>query len=531
MLNLYDLRAPISLDFGLDMKNVDSYTVHINEAGIGLYKSDYCADSENMKHYKEYLTRYGEALGFKELATKYLGIEKDLVKLYEDNKKPWELECAYYPMTYGNLCSQYKHIDFESLFEGCCIPATLYKSKIHIVSNMAYMSEMNKYMKTKTLDYWRCWIKACVYTSLHNLMGGPLRRIYFDFELKYLQGFTADQSLDEQALKISKAVAQDSIGKLYIASDSKKFAAIKRGATDLIVQVKKTAHERIDKMEWLSESSRLLAKHKLSKMKLQVAYPDVWHDAFANCDVDKTQFLVNILELARLDTLNEIKKMANIQLNRLGNWDATCFEVNAYYYGELNQFFIPVGFLFPPFYSSDMSFVQNLAGLGNIVGHEISHGFDKDGRKFDARGNNYAWWSSLDLDKYNVKIRQVVDLFNKQKFHGLKVNGLMTLDENLADIGALAICLDIMKKRLVGLGEKEKKAQLREFFIWHCKTWAYKATAQHRRLAIKTDSHSPPELRVNTLVPHFDEFYYAFDFGEDDEGYVKPENRLDVWGR
>lgn len=531
MLNLYDLRSPIALNFGLDMKNVDSYTIHINEAGTGLLKSEYAPDSDNMKQYKEYLVRYGEALGFKELATKFLHIEKDLVKLYEDNKKPWDLECSYNPMTYNNLCSQYAHIDFVSLFESCCIPEAIYKNKLHIVSNMAYMNEMNKYMKTKTLDFWRVWIKACVFTSLHGVMGGKLRRIFFDFELKHLQGLNADRSLDEQALAISKGVASDSIGKLYILSDKRKFAAIKKGAREIVVQVKATAHERIDKMDWLSESSRLLAKHKLSKMKLNVAYPDIWYDVFDGCPVDRSQFLVNYLELARRDTLHEIKKMEDIRLTRQGYWDATCFEVNAYYYGEQNEFFIPVGFLFAPFYSRDMSFVQNLAGLGNIVGHEISHGFDKDGRKFDARGNNYAWWSSLDLAKYRVKTRQVIDLFNKQKFHGLKVNGTMTLDENLADIGGLAICLDVLKKRLAGLGEKDRKAQLREFFIWYSKGWAYKATAQHRRLAIKSDVHSPAELRVNTLVPHFDDFYYAFGFKEGDEGYVKPENRLDVWGR
>lgn len=531
MLNLYDMRSPINMSFGLDMKNVDNYTIHIHETGLGLHKSDYAPDSDNIKKYKEYLSQYGEALNFKDLPTKYLHIEKDLVKLFEDNKKPWELECSYNPMTYKNLCSQYPNIDFVSFFEGCCIPEALYKNKLHIVSNMLYMNEMNKYMKTKSLDYWRVWIKACVYTSLHAVMGGKLRRIFFDFELKHLQGLSADRSLDEQLLNISKSVASDSIGKLYIESDKSRFAAIKKGATEIVVEVKKMAHERIEKMDWLSESSRLLARHKLNKMKLHVAYPDVWFDAFHGCTMDKEQFLLNYLELARRDTLHEIKKMENIQLTHQGFWDATCFEVNAYYYGELNEFFIPVGFLFPPFYSRDMTFVQNLGGLGNIVGHEISHGFDKDGRKFDSRGNNYAWWSSLDLAKYRVKTRQVIDLFNKQKFHGLKVNGHMTLDENLADIGGLAICLDVLKKRLAGLGEKERKEQLREFFIRYSKSWAYKATSQHRRLAIKSDVHSPAELRVNTLVPHFDDFYYAFDFKEGDDGYVKPENRLDVWGR
>jgi len=532
LLNLYDMRCPISLNFALDMKNTESYTVIISEPSTGIQKADYEKVTDIQKDYKNYLEKYGAAIGFSNLSTTFLAIEKQITKLYFDIQKDVDMEVMYNPMTYKNLCAHFESINFGLIFSGCQIPKAVYESKIYTVSNVKYMSEINKYVKTKNLNFWRIWIKSCVYTSLHPYMPEPLRKIYFEFAYKQMRGQKTDTPIDEQALELSKHIVPDTVSKLYIESDLPKFKAIKSGATDVILKVKSAAFARISKLTWLSESSRKIACHKLDKMKLKVAYPEVWHDLFQGVSIDKSQFILNFLNLVKQDTLYEIEKLVRRNETHKRYWDVPCFEVNAFYYGEQNEFCIPVGFLFEPFYSDKMSFIQIVAGLGNIVGHEISHGFDKDGRKFDENGNNYPWWTSLDLEQYHVKTKQIVDLFSHQKYYGLKINGGMTLDENLADFGGLAICLDVLKNSWsAGISESEKKAQLREFFIWYSKTWAYKTTKEHRKMAVKTDVHAPAELRVNTLVPHFDEFYYAFDFKEHEEGFVKPDKRVDVWGR
>jgi putative endopeptidase len=532
LLNLYDMRCPISLNFALDMKNTESYTVIISEPTTGIQKTDYEKVTDIQEEYKKYLENYGAAIGFPKLSTTFLAIEKQITKLYFDTQKDIDMEVMYNPMTYKNLCAHFESINFGLIFSGCHIPKAVYESKIYTVSNVKYMSEINKYIKTKNLDFWRLWIKSCVYTSLHPYMAQPLRKIYFDFYYKEIQGQKIDTSIDEQALELSKNIVPDVISKLYIESDLEKFRMIKSGATDIILKIKAATHERLSKLSWLSKSSRKIACHKLDKMNFKVAYPDVWYDLFKGISIDKSHFILNLLNLVKQDTLYEIEKLSNHTEKYKRYWDVPCFEVNAFYYGEMNEFCIPIGFLFEPFYSNKMSFIQTVAGLGNIVGHEISHGFDKDGRKFDENGNKYPWWTSLDLDKYHVKTKQIVDLFSNQTYYGLKINGGMTLDENLADFGGLTICLDVVKKSWsAGISESEKKAQLREFFIWYSKTWAYKTTKEHRKMAVKTDVHAPAELRVNTLVPHFEEFYYAFDFKEDEEGYIKPDKRVDVWGR
>lgn len=533
-LNLYNINSPISIGFSQDMKDTSRISIYLSAPSTGIQKQEYVGSNDTLKHYKQYLKEFGDAINFHELANEFLEIEKTITKFYHDPQHDVELEGLYNPMTYANLSAQFTHIKIDKIMEACQIPTDTIKNTIYVVGNINYLLALDKFLKNKPLAFWRIWIKSCVYTSLHNLLPHNLRKIYFNFYQKYLKGQKKETSIDEYALSIFSDIVGDTLGKLYVESDEKKFSKIKSGATDVIQKVKKAARKRIMKLTWLSESSRLIACNKLDRMKLKVAYPDVWYDEFKGLKMDRSQFLLNIMTLIKQQTMYEISKLTHgISERDKRLWESPCFEVNAFYYSEMNEFCIPLGFLFSPFYSDEMTFVQIVAGLGNIVGHEISHGFDKDGRKFDENGNNYPWWTSLDLELYYSKTKQIINLFNSEKYHGLAVNGELTLDENLADFGALAICLDVLHDDWSNksLTDAEKKRQLREFFVWYSKTWAYKDTRAHQKMAVKTNVHAPAELRVNTLVPHFDEFYYAFDFGANHEGYVAPENRVDVWGR
>lgn len=531
ILNLYDLNSPISLDFCQDSKNSTSYTIVFEEANTGLSKSEY-KDSEFVAGYKRYLAQFAKDLNFHELESEFYEIEKQIVKFTIDDQDDVDMELMYIPMTYKNLCAQFELIKFDEIFDACKIPVGIRQSKIFIVSNLNYLKMVNRLLAVKPLKFWKVWLKSCVYTSLHYILAGKIYKPYFDFYSKQMAGQKTESPMDHRALELCKDVAADTLGKLYIESGLEKFQKIKTGATKIIETVKDAAKERIKKLTWLSESSRDIAIYKLQKMRLKVAYPDVWIDNFKGLKMDKQGFLMNLLTLSRNYTLLEIDKLTHYTDVQRDMWDSPCYEVNAFYYGELNQFCIPIGFLFPPFYGDKLSYVQIIAGLGNIVGHEISHGFDKDGRKFDECGNNFPWWTSIDLELYHSKTKQVVDLFNNQDFYGLQINGAMTLDENLADFGAIAITLDVLRNSWTGLilSEAEKKKQLREFFTWYSKTWVYKTTREHQKLAIKTNVHAPAELRVNALIPHFEDFYYAFDFDESHEGFIKPEDRVDVWG-
>ena len=157
------------------------------------------------------------------------------------------------------------------------------------------------------------------------------------------------------------------------------------------------------------------------------------------------------------------------------------------------------------------------------MAHEMAHGFDEEGRKYDEKGNYKHWWVSIDIELYKEKTKKLVELFNKEKYHGLSVDGELTLGENLADFGAMAICLQVIKER--GL-----QSELREFFTWYAKTWIYKETNAKREQAIKKDRHAPAETRVNVVIRHFQEFYDAFSIKEGDPGWIAPNERINIWG-
>jgi putative endopeptidase len=214
-------------------------------------------------------------------------------------------------------------------------------------------------------------------------------------------------------------------------------------------------------------------------------------------------------------------------------WDSSCFIINAYYFQERNELCLPVGILQPPFFSTEASFISNLAGIGTTIAHEISHAFDEDGHYFDEFGNLSPWWNSIEIELYKQKTQRIITIFDNEKYKGMYVDGENTLSENLADLGSISICLDVIRLEWVAknvLNKEKQLEDLREFFIGYAKTWAFKDTLAKRKMAIDSDVHSPPEVRVNLILKQFDEFYEAFGFTKDDKGWIPPNERIDIWG-
>jgi putative endopeptidase len=308
---------------------------------------------------------------------------------------------------------------------------------------------------------------------------------------------------------------------------------IRIAGTQLKDEVVAAAKTRVMKLNWLSEGSKKIAQHKLEAMAHKIGFPTIWFDEFKGVPIDKNTFLLNVLGLNKRSTLWDIRKLAGETSEMRALWSNPCYHVNAYYFAELNELCIPLGFLMKPFFSVDANFVENLAGVGNIIGHEISHGFDEEGRKYDEKGNYFPWWTSVDVELYNRKTRYIIDEFNKETYKGLKIDGELTLGENLADFGAVAISIDVLKARWQKqkTPRPEQLRQLRMYFIAYSKSWAYKEKKTAREMAVKNDSHAPAQLRVNTILRHCNEFYEAFGFTEKDEGWIPPSERIDVWGK
>jgi predicted metalloendopeptidase len=208
------------------------------------------------------------------------------------------------------------------------------------------------------------------------------------------------------------------------------------------------------------------------------------------------------------------------------------FEVNAYYYSDKNMMVVPAGILQSPFYDLKKSDAWNLGGIGAAIGHEITHGFDDDGRMYDKAGVMKNWWSDTDLEKYIAVTKDLVKLFNKETYMGGKVNGQLTLSENIADLGGVAIALEALEETFMenkAHDTGKRKKALQEFFTSYAVSWRNKDRPKKARQSLILDRHAPAPIRVNLIVRQFAEFYEAFDVTEKDPGYIPVDQRIQLW--
>jgi predicted metalloendopeptidase len=532
-INLYGLRTPIEIEIAHDVRNTHAYAIFIGEPELGIPKSEFIEKGEIYHRYKKFLRDVSVASKIPNLSTEFFSIEEDLAKFYIDREDMGKAEYIYNPMTFSMLCKEFPNIHWNSLFTGMQISSDALPVLTFVVTNPMYLRQIDKYMLKFTISKWQFWVKSSICLSLMGVLHAPYDKLNFDFYMKFLKGQQKQDDTDTRVYDICNEVCSEALGKLYVETNYETCEKIRIGGTQIKDMVVAAAKERVMKLNWLSEGSKKIAQHKLTTMGHKIAFPNIWFDEFKGVPIDKNSFLLNLLGLNKRSVLWSISKLAGETPAMRKLWSNPCFDVNAYYYSELNELCIPLGFLKKPFFSLDADFIENLAGVGNIIGHEISHGFDEEGRKYDEHGNYFPWWTSVDVELYNRKTRFIIDEFDKESYKGLKINGELTLGENLADLGAIAICIDVLKARWrkQNTPKSEQLAELRKYFIAYSKSWAYKEKKAAREMAVKNDPHAPAQLRVNIILRHCNEFYEAFGFTEKDEGWIPPSERIDVWGK
>lgn len=520
-LNMYGIESPIEFNISKDSRNNQNYVVILNEPQLDLIKAEIVHIGPVFKTYTKHIEKICKAFGDESIASVYIEFLRDISKYLYDYEDNYKIEFVYNPMSYASLVSDYPLMKyFFNLFESHPI-------KRLICENPPLLKYIYSKIKKHSIQVWKRMIKLMIYKSFLEDLPEPYATFYFDFNLKFLVGQQKPISKDHYIFNICKEFCENAVGKLYVESNLKLFNTIRKESTKLYEIVKGFAKKRVLKLGWLSESSRLIAINKLTYMGLKMGFPQQFEDDFAGVEVNEGLYLKNLLNMCYAGALKEVKKLTEGVDNSL--WDNDCFAVNAYYYQEANELCVPLGFLNSPFFSLEQDFIINLAGLGNVIAHEISHGFDEEGRKFDEKGNYKPWWTSEDVEIYKEKTSQLIQEFDKQKYYGQNISGELTLGENLADFGAMAICLDVLRSRKTA-DEIAWKKDLCAFFIAYAKTWVYKERKEKRDQALKKDRHSPPPIRVNVIVRHFDEFYYAFDISEKDAGFIEQKKRIRIWG-
>ena len=325
-----------------------------------------------------------------------------------------------------------------------------------------------------------------------------------------------------------EGVLGEAVGRMYV---EKYFpASSKERMVKLVANLQKALGQRIDAQTWMSDATKQKAHEKLSTFIVKVGYPDQWRD-YSALTIDTASYWANLCRASEFELAYIIGKKVNKPVDR-AEWGMTPQTVNAYYNPTTNEICFPAGILQPPFFDAAADDAMNYGAIGVVIGHEMTHGFDDQGRQFDKDGNLRDWWTKEDGERFKAKAQVMADFFSQiTVLPGLKANGELTLGENLADHGGLKVAYQAFKNATAGTTDEVKDGFTADqrFFIAYANVWAGNIRDEQIRVYTKSDPHSLGRWRVNGALPHIDEWYTAFGITEKDPLFVPKAERVDIW--
>lgn len=423
------------------------------------------------------------------------------------------------------VAKKYPGINWADLFE-----VVGYKDWTHHTIRLnppGWFETISDSLSTLTIDEWKLLLSTHLILHALPLLPPPFDDIHSGLFEKKLRGQSRKLPQKELTIRLLQDWMPTTTSKLY----QKYFVdpSLKRNATEFVKTIQAAAVDRIRNTTWFADQTREKAVQKVKKMKLGVAYPEKLKP-LTGIHLQTDNLLQNILTLGETHTKDEIKKANHV--NDIQNeWEEAVYAVNAYYYSEVNQLILPAGSILWPFYHPNAPFGWNYGGLGAVIGHEMTHAFDSDGKDYNWEGKKEKWWTAHDNREYNKRTKALVDLFNSAKVLNHPVSGSLTLNENISDLGGLAIALDALhlecKKQRKS--QEEKKEALRNFFISYAVSWRIKEKPEKVIQGLFMDRHAPAPLRVNLIVSQFDEWYDAFSIQVNDPLYIPPQERIRIF--
>jgi predicted metalloendopeptidase len=533
-LNRLQCAAPLSLVVNSDYYDSNKCCVYIYEASLGLPSKTYYrmngasgGRTRVLTQYAALLRKVGRMMNI-ELLENAVGVESELLPYLSEGDIMGDLKYSYVPHTYRELVRDYSHIDWKGMLAAWGLPAVATDDHKYVVTNVKYLRHLDTMCAgvERTLETWRTWMRAQVILTYMKYLPPPYDDLHYALFDRALKGIAEKLPQKNLTLSVLMTYAQQDTSRMFVelaVPDGTKAAALR-----LVERLKAATLARLGAASWMTPSTRAAAIEKVRALGFQVAFPSRWRSETARVTIDPFRPLSNILALAASDSDRMIDDLTHGTCKKSQDkWTEGAFEVNAYYYPEGNLMVVPAGMLRPPFFDLRRSDAWNLGGIGAAIGHEITHGFDDEGRMFDSAGNYRDWWTPSDAEHYLKMSAGVKDLFDGTKYAGGRVNGALTLSENLADLGGLAIALTALHATLPeDVGERKKALQ--EFFISYAVSWRQKDRPKKARQALLLDSHAPPALRVNLIVQQFDDWYEAFDI-HDGALFLPPEQRISFW--
>ena len=515
-----------------DMKDSNQNTIYLGNFGLGLgrdyYQKESDSNTEAITKYQTFVTDIFKLLGepkAAEKAAQQVAFEKDLAKLMLTNEEDRDPNRSYNPQTMEELSKLVKNLN---------LPAYLKKVGVNtdkvVVSEIRLYKEYDKFLNEKNLPLIKDYLRYQLVANNATNLDATLDELSFDFYSKYLRGQQEQRPMNKRALSLINGVVGEAFGKLYV---EKYFPAkAKEEMVTLVGYLNKSFAEHIKNVTWMSAETKEKALHKLSTFKVKVGYPDKWED-YSKLQLNgQASLFENLREVARWAYQKSLEEEVGKPVDK-SKWGMTPQTVNAYYNPLYNEIVFPAAILQPPFFNFEADPAVNFGGIGAVIGHEITHGFDDSGAEFDAEGNLQNWWTSADKENFEKVTAALAKQFDQyEPVKGIFVNGIFTNGENIADLGGVNIAYDALQMYLNDHGKIEKISnftQEQRFFISWATVWRTLSTDAYMTNQVKTDPHTPGYFRAFAPLTNVDSWYKAFDVKEGDKLYKKPEDRIKIW--
>ncbi len=516
-----------------DPKNSDMNMFQMGQGGINLGEKEYYLDNDSVtqnirEEYKKYIAKLFTLAGFSEAdaaqkMNDVMEIETAIAKASKSATELRDPEANYHKMSYDELKKTISGLDWDAYIAGLGISGL---TEVN-VGQVEPIKEVAKLINTLPLSKHISYLQYNLIDAAAGYMSDDFVAARFDFYGKVMSGRQVNQPRWKRAVNSVNGLLGELVGQMYV---EKYFsAAAKERMVNLVKNLQVALGERIDAQEWMSDSTKVRAHEKLNTFHVKVGYPDKWKD-YSDLKVENDSYWANRCRASVWG--------AKDNYSRLGKpvdkdeWLMTPQTVNAYYNPSTNEICFPAAILQYPFFDMDADDAFNYGAIGVVIGHEMTHGFDDQGRQFDKDGNLKDWWAEGDADKFKERAQVMVDFFsNIEVLPGLKGNGALTLGENLADHGGLNVAYLAYKNATkdAPLEDKDGFTADQRFFIAYATLWAGNIRDEQIRVYTKSDPHSLGRWRVNGALPHIQAWYDAFNITEKDPLYVAPENRVNIW--
>lgn len=518
---------------GADIMDSKSNLFQLYQGGISLGEKEYYLDNDDVtvnirNKYKEHIVKMFQLAGFDEAAAKkkmeaVMDIETRIAKASFSAVEQRNPAANYHKMSLDELKKEIPGIDWDAFLNGIGVKGVTELS----VSQVDPIKEVEKIINSLPVENQIAYMQWSLIDRAAGYLSDDLVAQNFDFYGKTLSGKQTNQPRWKRAVSTVNGALGEAVGQMYV---EKYFpAAAKERMVQLVKNLQTALGERIRNLEWMGDSTKIKAIEKLNSFYVKVGYPDKWRD-YTGLNIEKDSYWANVKRATEFE-LDYMLSKAGKPVDR-DEWGMTPQTVNAYYNPTTNEICFPAGILQYPFFDMNADDAFNYGAIGVVIGHEMTHGFDDQGRQFDKDGNLKDWWTAEDAKRFEERAQVMVNFFDSiQVLPGLNANGSLTLGENIADHGGLQVSFQAFKNATkdAPLLVKDGFTPEQRFFLSYAGVWAGNIRDEQIRLQTKSDPHSLGRWRVNGALPQIGAWYDAFGIKEGDPMYLAPEKRVSIW--